>query len=144
MSSRRNFFIRSIATMTGDIAVGYAFGATCVWIIQSAALGLFLGFLLWLLAILMALTVSQYVVHPTVTFALCDRKLDRGIDALSGLVDTARSFGLDLRAPLLLALDPEAAKEPPDVPCEVEQEDDAGAGKEGEQEECILRKLHRF
>ena len=110
MSSRRNFFIRSIATMTGDIAVGYAFGATCVWIIQVAALGLFLSFLMWLLAIFLALAVSQYVVHPAAAVLLSDRKLDRGIDALSGLVDTARSFGLDLRAPLLRELQQRMAR----------------------------------
>lgn len=104
MSARRNFFIRSIATITGDVAVGYAFGAACVWVIQSAALGLFLGFWLWLLAIFLALAVSQYVVHPAAAVLLSDSKLDRGIDVLSGLVDTARSFGLDLRSPLLREL----------------------------------------
>jgi hypothetical protein len=46
MSARRNFFIRSIATVTGDIAIGYALASICVWVIQFASLGLFLSFLL--------------------------------------------------------------------------------------------------
>ena len=102
--SRRNFFIRSIVTFTGDFALGYSMATACVWIIQSAALGVFLSFLLWLLAIILVLALSQTVLHPAIGFALSDRKLDRGIDAMSSLADTARSYGLDLRAPLLREL----------------------------------------
>jgi hypothetical protein len=84
-TARRNLFIRSVATVAGDVAIGYAMASTCVWIVHSAALGLFLTFLLWLLAIALALALSQYVLHPAVAFALSDRKLDRGIAALSDL-----------------------------------------------------------
>lgn len=81
MFSRRNFLIRSIATLAGDFSVGFTVGLACTWVIQSAALGLFLSFLAWLLAIILALAVSQHLVHPAANLLLCDRKLDRGIDA---------------------------------------------------------------
>ena len=86
--TRRNFFIRSVATVSGDIAVGYAIASACIWIIQSAALGLFLSFLLWLLAIVLSLALSQYALHPVVAVLLSDRKLDQGLN-LS--VETVRS-----------------------------------------------------
>lgn len=86
--TRRNFFIRSVATVSGDIAVGYAMASACIWIIQSAALGLFLSFLLWLLAIVLSLALSQYALHPFVAVLLSDRKLDQGL-TLS--VETVRS-----------------------------------------------------
>ena len=83
--ARRNFWIRTIAGITGDISVGYALASVCTWAIQSASLGIFLSFLAWLVAIALGLVLSQYVVHPAVEFALCDRKLDVGIAALSSL-----------------------------------------------------------
>ena len=49
-TSRRNVFIRSITGLCGDIAVGFAMASACVWIIEAASLGLFLSFLLWLIA----------------------------------------------------------------------------------------------
>jgi hypothetical protein len=110
MTTRRNLFIRSIVTFSGDFALGYSMATICVWIIQSAALGVFLSFLLWLLAIILVLALSQFVVRPAIAFVLSDRKLDRGIDALSGLVDAARSYGLDLRAPLLHELQQRMAR----------------------------------
>jgi O-antigen ligase len=77
--SRHTFFIRAVASITGDITIGYAMASACVWVIQSAALGFFLGFLLWLLTIIAALSLSQYVVHPAVAALLSDRKLDQSL-----------------------------------------------------------------
>ena len=87
MSSRRNILIRTVATVCGDIATGIALASAAVWIIEAATLGLFLSFLVWLLAALLALALSQYVVHPTLTAVLSDRKLDVAVKAVSGLAD---------------------------------------------------------
>ena len=88
MSARRNFFIRSVATVTGDITIGYAMAVACVWVIQSASLGLFLGFLLWLLAIVLSLAISQYALHPAAAVLLPDRKLDQSLAATADAVRT--------------------------------------------------------
>ena len=79
MPTRRNFFIRAVATVAGDLAVGFAVASVCTWIIQVAALGLLLSFLLWLLALVSYLAVSQYVLHPALVALLSDRKLNDGI-----------------------------------------------------------------
>jgi hypothetical protein len=104
MSTRRNFFIRSVATLAGDFAVGFALASACIWMIQSAALGLFLSFLLWLMTIIGALTMSQRIVHPAVQFALCDRKLDRGLavaaDAVRVGTDAVQRLWVDIRSAL--------------------------------------------
>ena len=90
MSSRRNTVIRTVAALCGDIAVGVALATACAWVIEAAALGLFLNFLLWLVGTLLALALSQYLVHPAVQLVLSDRKLDGAVDALSGLASVAR------------------------------------------------------
>lgn len=82
---RRNTLIRAVATVTGDIAVAIAMANAAAWIIQSAALGVFLAFLVWLLAAIASLALSQYVVHPTIKVALSDRKLDMAVAATSQL-----------------------------------------------------------
>lgn len=82
-NSRRNIIIRTVATIVGDIAVGVAIASVAVWIIQAATLGLFLSFLLWLLASLASLAFSQYVVHPAVKVLLSDSKLDLAVDAIT-------------------------------------------------------------
>ena len=87
MSSRRNTLIRAVATITGDIAAGVAMASAAVWIIETATLGLFLGFLVWLLAGIAALALSQLVVHPATKVLLSDQKLDLAITALSGLAE---------------------------------------------------------
>ena len=101
MSSRRNFWIRTIAGIAGDVAVGITLSSTCLWIIDSAALGLFLSFLLWIVAILLGLACSQYLVHPLVTFALSDRKLDRSVNELSALARAAVDLGTEVGWPSL-------------------------------------------
>ena len=102
MSFRRNYFIRTVAAFSGDFAVGFALASACVWVIQTAALGLFLSFLLWLMFIVGGLAISQLVVHPTVEFALSDRKLDRGLavaaDALRVSTDTVLRLWTELRS----------------------------------------------
>ena len=96
MSSRVHFFIRTVATVTGDITIGYAMASACIWVIQSAALGLFLSFLLWLIAIVASLAFSQHALHPAVALLLSDRKLDQGLavgaDALRTGTDAARQL----------------------------------------------------
>ena len=79
MSIRLNFLVRSVATITGDITIGYAMASACIWMIQSAALGLFLSFLIWLLAIVASLAFSQYALHPVVAVLLSDRKLEQSL-----------------------------------------------------------------
>ena len=96
MSSRRNTLIRTVAAVSGDIATGIAMAAACVWLIEAAALGLFLSFLLWLLGALIALAFSQYVVHPTVAVMLSNRKLDASINAISGMADQATLVGMQI------------------------------------------------
>ena len=92
MSSRRNLIIRTIATITGDIAAGLAMASAAVWIIETATLGLFLAFLVWLLAGIAALALSQFVVHPATKVLLSDQKLDIAVTALSGLADQLTRF----------------------------------------------------
>ena len=99
MNTRHKFFIRTVASVTGDFAVGFAMAVACTWVIQYAALGLFLSFLLWILTLIAALSVSQYVVHPLVQYALCDRKLDQGIDALTSLARGASELSRDFGSP---------------------------------------------
>jgi hypothetical protein len=89
---RRNAIIRTVATITGDIAIGAVCASIAVWVIESATLGLFLSFLVWLLAGIAALSLSQYVIHPTVTVVMSDRKLDLAVEAVSGLADRLSQF----------------------------------------------------
>jgi hypothetical protein len=66
--------------------------SAAVWIIESAALGLFLAFVVWLLAGIAALALSQFVVHPATKVLLSDQKLDLTVTALSGLADQLTRF----------------------------------------------------
>jgi hypothetical protein len=86
-TSRRNVLIRTVATITGDIACGVAMASVALWIIETAALGLFLSFLVWLIAAIAALALSQFVVHPACKILMSDEKLDMAVNALSGLAD---------------------------------------------------------
>ena len=91
-TSRRNILIRTVSTITGDIAVGIACASAAIWIIETAALGLFLSFLIWLLAAIAALALSQFVVHPATKVLLSDKKLDLAVNAVSGLADRLTQF----------------------------------------------------
>lgn len=91
-SSRRNTLIRTIATITGDIAAGVAMASVAVWMIETAALGLFLSFLIWLLAAIASLVLSQYVVHPVITAVMSDTKLDLAVDAITDLAQRLALF----------------------------------------------------
>ena len=110
MTARHNLLVRSITTLTGDIAIGFAMASACAWIIQYAALGLFLSFLLWLLAIVIALAISQYALHPAAAVLLSDRKLDQvsalaaetlrtGTDVARHVWSWAQRLGSDIRPP---------------------------------------------
>ena len=96
MNARRNFLIRSIATVTGDIAIGYAMASACIWIIQYAALSAFISFMLWLLTIVLSLAISQYALHPALTVLLSDRKLDRGLAVTADAVRTGTAAAKQL------------------------------------------------
>lgn len=102
--TRRNTIMRAVATIFGDIAVGAAVTTACVWIIESAALGLFLSFLVWLIGTLLALAISQFVVHPAAAVLLSDRKLDRAVDGMAGLAGVVAQVSTDLGTGLLSAL----------------------------------------
>jgi hypothetical protein len=91
-NTRRNIIIRTVATITGDIAAGVAMASAALWIIESAALGLFLAFLVWLLAGVAALALSQFVIHPASKVLLSDQKLDLAVEAMSGLADQLTRF----------------------------------------------------
>jgi hypothetical protein len=98
-NSRRNIIIRTVATIAGDIAVGVAMASACVWIIEAAALGLFLSFLLWLLTAILSLALSQYVIHPAVKVLLSDSKLDLAVDAVTVLGDRVAQFARSVLQP---------------------------------------------
>ena len=85
MSTRRNLIIRTVATIVGDFTTGVAIASLAVWIIETAALGLFLSFLVWLLGALGALAFSQFVVHPATSVLLCNHKLDAVVSLPSGV-----------------------------------------------------------
>ncbi|MBA4112456.1 MAG: hypothetical protein C0492_03680 [Verminephrobacter sp.] len=97
MSSRRNTLIRTVAALCGDIAVGVGLAIACAWIVEVAALGLFLSFLLWLVGTLLALALSQYLVHPAVQLVLSDRKLDAACKALASLTKSAKNTDPEVR-----------------------------------------------
>ena len=84
-TSRRNVIIRTVATIVGDIAIGVAVASACVWLIQVASLGLFLSFLLWLVAAIASLALSQYVLHPALKLLLAENKLDRACAAVTDI-----------------------------------------------------------
>lgn len=96
MSTRRHILIRTVASFTGDVAVSVSLASTCAWLVSSAALGVFLAFLAWLVALLLALAISQHVVHPIVEVVLSDRKLDDALGALRRLGSGVRSIGRSL------------------------------------------------
>lgn len=99
MSTRRNILIRTVACIAGDIATGIAVASACVWLIETAALGLFVSFLVWLLGAIAALALSQYVLHPALSVALSDRKLDLAVHAVSGLAERLTVFARTKRQP---------------------------------------------
>lgn len=93
MSSRRNMIIRTVGAIAGDVATGVAVASACIWIIETAALGLFLSFLIWLLGMVAALALSQFVIHPALSVALSERKLDLAVDAAFALADATGITG---------------------------------------------------
>jgi hypothetical protein len=92
MRSRRNFLIRSIGTLAGDLAVGVALATACAWVIETAALGLFLSFVLWLATLVAGLAINQHVVHPAAKVLLSDRKLDASSAVVQGLATELMRF----------------------------------------------------
>ena len=101
MITRRHSVIRTLTALTGDVAIGTAMATACAWIVQSAALGLFLSFLLWLVAAILGLALSQYLWHPAVRLVLSDRKLDDAANAVSALAEVATVVGCQVSDGLL-------------------------------------------
>jgi hypothetical protein len=93
MNHRNQTLYRTVATLTGDVTIGLLFSSICIWIINVAALGIFLSFLAWLIAAILAMAASQYLIHPTVNFLLCDRKLERVVQKAHGLTGVFIQFG---------------------------------------------------
>ncbi|WP_382227808.1 hypothetical protein [Hydrogenophaga atypica] len=93
-TQRRKAMIRMLATISGDVAVGMVLASACMWMIHIAAWGIFLSFLAWLIAAVLALVISQYVVHPTVKFVLSDRKLDDVTRRVFGLTELFYAQGV--------------------------------------------------
>ena len=112
MSSRRNTFIRTVAALGGDIATGLAMASRCVWLIEAAALGLFLSFLLWLIALAVGLAVSQYVVHPVSQLVLSDHKLDAAVSAAEGMGEVLSQWSAKARQGLRSTLQQGSAWRP--------------------------------
>lgn len=93
MTTRRNFLIRTVVALGADIAVACALASACAWLIQAAALGVFLTFMVWLIGLLLALAISQYLVHPGVQFLLSDQKLNDTLDTLGDLSNLVGVLG---------------------------------------------------
>jgi hypothetical protein len=99
-NTRRNDIIRTVAAITGDLAVGVTLASVATWVIETAALGVFLSFLVWLIYAVAALALSQFVIHPAVTALASDRKLDLGIKVLATVANEATLIGRVLLARL--------------------------------------------
>lgn len=96
MNDRKKALIRTLAALTGDLLIGLAISSVCLWLIHVASLGLFLAFLLWLVAIVVSLALSQYIVHPTVQFVLSDKKLDELIRGSQGMTEAVMRAGAQI------------------------------------------------
>ena len=94
MTTRRNFFIRALSALAVDITVGIALASACTWVIEVAALGMFLSFLLWLLTIVLSLALSQHVVHPVVKTLLSDS--DKSLHMAYGAWGTKKMYGKEV------------------------------------------------
>lgn len=93
--------LRAMASLAGDIALATAVAGACSWLIQSAALGLFLAFLVWLLGLILSLALSQYLVHPTVQWVMADDKLSRGFDAAAEFGTWAANLAAQANSPVV-------------------------------------------
>lgn len=97
---RRNALIRTVVALGGDVAAAIAMASVCVWLIEVAALGLFLSFLLWLATSIAALAFSQKVIHPTVQALLSDHKLDDAVALATGATKVASGLASGLASQL--------------------------------------------
>jgi hypothetical protein len=96
MNDRKKTLIRTLAALTGDLLIGFAIASVCLWLIHLASLGLFLAFLVWLIAAVVGLAVSQYVIHPTVQFVLSDSKLDDIVRGSQGMTEAVMRAGVQI------------------------------------------------
>ena len=96
MNSRHTFIVRAVGTLAGDAAAGMAMASACTWVIQTAALGTFLSFAAWLIAIVATLAVSQFVIHPIAATLLSDSKLGDGIAAVTAACRATAGAALGL------------------------------------------------
>lgn len=91
--------LRAMTSLAGDIALATAVASACSWLIQSAALGLFLVFLVWLFGLILSLALSQYLVHPTVQWVMANDKLSRGFAAVSEFSAWASGLAAQANSP---------------------------------------------
>jgi hypothetical protein len=96
VSPRTKFFVHAVATVTGDFTAGFAVAAGCVWIVEVAGFGLFVTFLAWLIGLIVALALSQFVVHPVAAVLLSDRKLDHATAMVASARNAATHLGREL------------------------------------------------
>lgn len=94
MSMYRNALFRTAVGVCGDVAIGASMASACLWIIQTASLGLFLSFLLWLVTAILSLAISQCVFRPAVRLVLSDRKLDDVVAIAHLFADVAATAGI--------------------------------------------------
>ena len=88
----RNSLIRLIGTTIGSVTYGAALGEACKWIIVSASLGSFLSFLVWLIALALAIyggAVIAEVVRKTVT----DERIDTSLATVRGWFTALKKVG---------------------------------------------------
>lgn len=88
---RQTLLIRTLGTLCADLAVGVTVASSVSWVIQAASLGLFLSFLSSLVGLILALALSQYVVHPLASVLLSDQKLDLLLDAVGAWTRAMRA-----------------------------------------------------
>jgi hypothetical protein len=94
----RNDIIRFSACCIGGAAWGSAVGHALEWIIVSASLGSFLTFLMWLIALALAIVggvLIGYAVHEV----LDNQRLDTGIASVRGWFSKLSTKGITAKAP---------------------------------------------
>lgn len=86
----RNTIIRMVGGAIGGSAWGYALAAAAHWVIAYAALGIFLTFIVWLIAVAL-LFAGSYCIADTVTRVLSDAVIDGTLGKVNGWLGALRA-----------------------------------------------------